>query len=164
MKSNMESKVNRLISIGILLVLGFWIPSHFSFTRTRSLDHRLFYITSPNREAAPGKDSYVMFRHDNPMIADLIRETRTDRIIKKVVCAGGDHLKVVHREFYCDGQMLGRAVERTPSGASIGHFEYDGIISQNKLFVMGSSPDSYDSRYFGFVDRQSVIALAYPVL
>jgi signal peptidase I/conjugal transfer pilin signal peptidase TrbI len=31
------------------------------------------------------------------------------------------------------------------------------------MFVMGEHKDSYDSRYFGFVDKSRILARAYPI-
>ena len=166
MANTLKSQINALVSISILLGLGFWIPSHFSFTRTDSLDHRLFYIAyySTKETNRVKNGSFIMFRNNHPLISGLIREAKTDKIIKKVVCSEGSMLKVVNRDFFCDGQKLGRATEKTPSGRTIEPFIYNGIVPAGNYFVMGNSPDSFDSRYFGFVEKKSIIALAYPII
>jgi len=42
-------------------------------------------------------------------------------------------------------------------------FSFSGKVPDGALFVVGDSPDSYDSRYFGFLRKEDVIKIAHPV-
>ncbi|EAL3751808.1 S26 family signal peptidase, partial [Campylobacter coli] len=35
-------------------------------------------------------------------------------------------------------------------------FIFNGVIPKDKFFVMGTHPRSFDSRYWGFVDRKDI--------
>jgi len=43
-------------------------------------------------------------------------------------------------------------------------FVYNGAIPDGMYFMMGSHKDSYDSRYYGLVDKDRFIGGAYPLL
>lgn len=163
MEITSKSKINVVVFFTILLLFGLWVPSRFSFTRTESLSHRLFYLTGKNEVYLP-RGAYVLFEMNNPTIMKLVEKTKTDKIIKKVVCTEGSTLKVADRDFFCDGQYIGTAIEYMPGSVNVSHFNYNGAIPEGSVFVMGNSPDSYDSRYFGFVEKKAVIARAYPIL
>ncbi len=67
-------------------------------------------------------------------------------------------------DYFCGKEYLGRAKDRTFEGAQLSRFEYVGVVPQGKIFVVGDSKDSFDSRYWGFLDKDKIIAKAYPIL
>ena len=48
-------------------------------------------------------------------------------------------------------------------GDRLENFVYEGVIGKGLLFVTGDHKDSYDSRYFGFINREQVTAKAFPL-
>ncbi|NYT27847.1 MAG: S26 family signal peptidase [Candidatus Thiodubiliella endoseptemdiera] len=42
--------------------------------------------------------------------------------------------------------------KKTGSGKTIKQFYYDDIVPQNKAILWGSNIESFDSRYWGFID------------
>jgi signal peptidase I/conjugal transfer pilin signal peptidase TrbI len=75
----------------------------------------------------------------------------------------GDHLKTLDRLYYCNGEFLGWAKEYSLKGERVENFVYDGVVPTGNIFVMGEHKDSFDSRYFGFIEAMDVAAIGHPV-
>ena len=83
---------------------------------------------------------------------------------KKVGCVSGDSLSVKWKKhYYCNGTYLGYAKDKSIKGNPVENFIHNGIIPEGMLFVIGDHPDSYDSKYFGFLRKENVKAIAYPI-
>jgi len=77
---------------------------------------------------------------------------------KQVFCRPGDSLEVTRFQAICNGKRS-RIVQGTDSsGEPVTPFRYEGTIPPGKFFVIGEHPKSYDSRYWGFIDRGQIIA------
>lgn len=164
--------MKRAVSWKILAVLaligiaGGLIPGRFCVTLTPSVKHRLFFLDRDLSRVKKG--DYVLFHLDAGKLGDLplpegVREGETVRAVKRVACSQGEHLRVVGRDYFCDGEPIGRAKELSLKGAPLSHFVHDGPVPQGKLFLAGEHPDSFDSRYFGFVDKEALAARALPI-
>jgi signal peptidase I len=145
---------------------GSILPSKFAITFTDSLDRRFFLVYRGNENIRKG--DYVLFPYS--IVRDQLEKKyrvrfpfSADYVVKKVVCAPGEFLESDGMKYYCDGVFLGYAKERSRTGVPTERFVYRGMVPEGKIFVMGTSPDSYDSRYFGFLDRSVVVGKAYPV-
>ena len=103
----------------------------------------------------------MIFRFASP----LLEQGKPQSLIKEVTCVPGDALQVDTRNrfFYCNGQYLGMAKVITLKGALLPMFVYSGRIPGGRLFVSGRHRDSFDSRYWGFLDARNVRAIATPI-
>jgi conjugal transfer pilin signal peptidase TrbI len=140
-----------------LAVAGAVIPSRFAVNPTPSLKTTLFLLR--NSPGAVGKGDYVVFRlgYTDPYVQDR-------KLVKRVTCDEGENLVVKGRDYWCNGrEYLGRAKERTLKGERLKSFTYSGVIPKGFCFVSGDHKDSYDSRYWGFLAKKDVSALAYPL-
>jgi signal peptidase I len=148
------------IFTAVLIVGGSLIPTRFAFTTTVSLNHRIFFLKhiSDIREIA--KHDYVMF----PMHTKLILEGKEFTAIKQVTCDAGDKLEVKGKDYFCNGKSLGSAKSKSLRGEPLTQFVFNGAVPSGMLFVTGHHKDSYDSRYFGFVRREDVKAIAHPII
>lgn len=158
LKENNKKKLGVVIFVVALLIAGAMLPSRFALTLTPSVPYRLFFIGG--KPELPVSGSYVLFEKDLSEIGGGHQE----KIIKKVACIEGSVLQAFERNYYCDGEWLGRAKEQTLEGKKTVPFIYDGKIPRGKMFVMGTHVDSYDSRYFGFIDRKEAKSIVYPIL
>jgi type IV secretory pathway protease TraF len=137
------------------LAMGIWLPAHISVTLTSSVGYRLFFLTEPE---------FRDFRQGDYLLFDKhLDQAQTDRLLKKVGCAPGQRLSAVEGKFSCDGHFLGRALARDAKGNPLPQFIFNGIVPAGSLFMVGSHPRSYDSRYFGFIHADSVFKKAYPL-
>ncbi|ARE80660.1 S26 family signal peptidase [Campylobacter helveticus] len=79
---------------------------------------------------------------------------------KYVKCQGGQTLKTKHLSYYCDGVFLGKAKNTDIKGKSVENFIFNGTIPYNQFFVMGTHERSFDSRYWGFVNKKDIKGVA----
>jgi signal peptidase I/conjugal transfer pilin signal peptidase TrbI len=85
-------------------------------------------------------------------------------MLKVVGCDEGDLLTVdCQKRFYCKGEYLVQAKEFSLKGEPLRHFVFNGPVPNGFMFVMGQHKDSYDSRYFGLVEKNRIRAKAYPI-
>jgi len=143
-----------------LSLAGYWFCSRLVFSISPSLSHRVFVLDRSGR--APRKGDYVIFRFASP----LFETEKPLRLIKEVTCSPGNTLSVdvPNRFFFCDGNYLGVAKVITLKGANLSMFVFNGRVPEGMLFVSGQHKDSFDSRYWGFLDLKKVEAIAQPLL
>lgn len=75
---------------------------------------------------------------------------------KYVRCKEGELLRTQDLKYYCEDYFLGEAKPTDKDGNKVETFIFNGIIPKDKFFVMGIHPRSFDSRYWGFVDRKDI--------
>lgn len=148
------------LAITVLLVAGTLLPYKISVTLTPSLKHRVYWlIRNPDKVV---RGDYVLFRHKE--LSDRMGIKKSEDVMKILGCNEGDLLTVdAEKKFYCNGEYLVRAKDISLKGEPLLHFVFNGTIPKGVMFVMGQHKDSYDSRYFGFVDKSRIMAKAYPI-
>lgn len=148
------------VLVTVLSLSGYWFCSRLVFAISPSLSHRVFVLDRSGR--VPRKGDYVIFTLTSP----LMENGKKQRVIKEVTCAPGETLRVDarNRYFYCNGIYLGMAKLITLKGKALPLFVFNGKVPEGKLFVSGQHRDSFDSRYWGLLDRARVEALAKPLL
>jgi len=148
------------LAITVLLVAGTLLPYKISVTLTPSLKHRIYWLTRNPDKVVRG--DYVLFRHKE--LSDRMGMKKSEDVMKILGCNEGELLTVdVEKKFYCNGEYLVRAKDISLKGEPLQHFVFNGQVPKGVMFVMGQHKDSYDSRYFGFVDKSRILAKAYPI-
>ena len=144
-----------------LLAVGTALPYKISVTITPSLTKRVFWINhNPDHV---GHGDYVLFAYRNETIANVLGK-RSEDMMKIIGCDEGETLTVdENKSFYCNGEYLVKAKDRSLKGVPLPQFVYNGAIPAGFMFVMGQHRDSYDSRYFGLLEKSRVRAKAYPI-
>jgi conjugal transfer pilin signal peptidase TrbI len=147
--------------LAVCLLGGPWFSNHLMFTQTESLRDRLYFVRSASAGEHFTKHSFVLFPLSHPYFKNGKRELAT----KVVRCVPGEDLVVTEsREYFCEGEFLGRAFEKDSKGTVLPWFRWNGSVPEGKLFVLGQHERSFDGRYFGFVDEAKVLGRAYPLL
>ena len=155
-QGTLKNKRVSILVIAVISGLVAWlIESHLLFTLTPSLSHRV-YLMGKAKEI--GKNDYVVFSMKGDRFAK-----DSDKLLKRVGCAEGDVLRTAGKEYFCNDVLLGKAKDFSLKGDRIPNFKYNGVIGSGFLFVIGEHKDSYDSRYFGFINKDQVVAKAYPL-
>ena len=132
--------------IAILLLPLYVVDKGFKrldFVTSESIDALMVFKTGEPAKVG----SYARFsmpRIDNP--------NALMNVTKRSVCGPGDRLKIENLHVYCNGELLGTQIEKTPAGYPLPVFSYDGVIPGHMGFAMGDHPASYDSRYWGLID------------
>ena len=148
-----------LLFIGALVFGGISIPSRFSVTITPSLKHRVFFLKKTFDGSEIKKGDHVLFN----MSTSYINNGKRFNAIKEVSCVSREYLTVKDKNYFCNGQFIGHAKDISLRGEPVNNFLFDGQIPEGMIFVTGSHKDSYDSKYFGFLRRKDVKAIAYPI-
>lgn len=179
-----KQRVRVIIFILALSVLGWIIPTKFTVSLTPSLRYHVFYLYRNPQMTDLHKGDYVLFEKSSK----YLKNGEPLKLIKQIGCDAGDYLIEVNRDYYClstlkghsieeikqsllrktplnglEPEYLGRAKIKSLKGEPLDNFKFSGQVPGGKCYVAGSHPDSFDSRYFGFIDKQTVIAKAYPV-
>ena len=147
---------DRFIIAALCLITGFYaakIPQRLTITKTKSVKHRIFWSVKPDlKKLAYGKYIRAMVHLDLPKF-----KCDPCSIVKKVGCKAGDHLEEQGGGFRCNGTTICHVKEGKDP------FKFNGVIPDGSVFLIGDSLDSYDSRYFGFIDEEDIDAFLIPI-
>jgi conjugal transfer pilin signal peptidase TrbI len=92
-----------------------------------------------------------------PFFKDTRYHKKGEIFVKYAKCLAGDKLEVKGLKYYCNGKYFASAVTKDSKGVPVKHFIYNGIIPQDKIFMYAPHPHSYDSRYWGFLNKDKII-------
>lgn len=120
---------------------------------TPSVEPTLLY--KKNGQATRG--DYVLFRFKHSLISD-----DEVSLTKRVACVEGDTLaRTDAGHFYCNGQHIGHARKQATNGTELPMFEWGSAsVPTGKAFVIGDHIESFDSRYWGFIEIDKAQRLA----
>ena len=154
--------IGLVLATAIFIYLCSIIGKKIVIALTDSTSHTVYWIDN----SSPKKGDYVIFRLklNKRYFSDFIKKHEaTVTVVKRVICVPGDHLVVRKRKFFCNGKYIGTAKEYSLKGIKTKVFHYNGVVPKGDLFVIGSSINSYDSRYFGFIRKDEVQNTAVPI-
>lgn len=102
----------------------------------------------------PEKGEIIVFKYP---------EDPTRDFIKRVVAVEGDTIQMIDKKLYVNGKSVQEPfVQYTENSTRLGRLEPRDnfgpfLVPKNKLFMMGDNRDqSYDSRWWGYVDLKQV--------
>jgi len=114
------------------------------------------------------------FRHPHPGDIVVVNSPieKGVKIVKRVIAVEGQSIEIRGKQLYVDGELVPRPETARPSSAEILSRVQSGrdnlgplLVPEGKLFLMGDNWDaSYDSRNWGFLDGDLVLAKAFSVL
>ncbi len=149
-------------------LIGSQLPGRLFITLTPSIKYRLLWLTSDVKNVGTG--DYVVFLLNKKKLQGLSLPTELaedeDGIISAVKRIGCDEGEVLSREgeagrdFFCGERFLGRAKEKTHKGVPLEPALVQGTIPPGMAFMVGDNVDSFDSRYFGLVSKESFVSRA----
>lgn len=88
-----------------------------------------------------------------------------DRIIKIVTGVPGDKIKIKGTELWINGNHTDRLwLAKSLPKKTIGDFDVDFTLGEKQYFVMGTTKESFDSRYWGAINYEKIIGKAIPLL
>lgn len=151
-----------LLGVSSLLVLSFIQRFTISIPNIQSqcLETTMFIVDKHDIDIQPGDLVAFTFNKDDPHF------DKGMSFIKIVAAKSGDSVSVSQDELKVNGQKVGIAgmrhvvnfLELNPSD-----YEYDVVIEENELFVVGETIYSYDSRYWGAIDTSTILGKAYAI-
>lgn len=126
---------------------------------------RGWYLRAPAR--TPGVGTLVLLRLP-PDLALFAEERRylpiSVPILKRIAATSGDHVCEQHGTVRINGHLV--AIARTHDGAGrpLAAWQSCRTLRSEELFVLNTtSPNSFDSRYFGPLSSHSVLGKAIPL-
>lgn len=149
-----------IVALCLPLAREFW--SHFSISRTNSAGAHCFWSSFDFKRSDISQNKYVMFNLITKY-EPLCAGPKGCRVIKRVACDEGSRIDTVGKEFYCNGAFLGKAKDKSQKGHILKSYSYTGVIPHGYAFMLNDNPDSYDSRYYGLVKKDYVIAMVTPL-
>ena len=149
-------------------LIGSYLPRHLFIALTPSVKYRLFWMTLDTQNLSTG--DYVVFLLNRDCLQGLPLPTELaedkDGIIhavKRIGCDTGEELirkGKNGREFYCRKRFLGKTKEQSRHGEPLKPAQVQGVIPPGMAFLVGDNKDSFDSRYFGLIDKESFVSRA----
>ncbi|MFP4083391.1 MAG: signal peptidase I [Desulfonatronovibrio sp.] len=115
----------------------------------------------------PFMDKYI-FEFDGPQFQDIIvfefPEDPSKDFIKRVVGLPGDVIEIKDKKFYRNGQSIHEDYIQHRDRRVVDKRDDFGpyTVPEDSYFVMGDNRDeSYDSRFWGAVDREDILGKAW---
>lgn len=122
----------------------------------------LVYLWKPGMPQPPKIGDYVLARMPKTGLGVGAREG--DRIVKKVRAVAGDSIKIVGTELWINGKHADRLwLAKSIPGKAPGDFDAEYTLKDGQLFLMGTTQESFDSRYWGVVNREAFLGYAIPL-
>ena len=120
------------------LLVGLWLPTRIIVSTSASLEHRVFFMTTPNIKRIKNGD-YLVFNHDDTTFVHPGLHRHDQRYIKKVGCSPGQTLKRDDsNHFLCGQTVIGEALEQDSRGRDLPQFSFSGEVPDNNYFMVGA--------------------------
>lgn len=140
------------VSIAVMFVMLKATDIKFVIPESESVNGSLFLLQNKNIT-----NDYVVFEYNK---IDYKNYHSGKLFIKKIGCNSGQHLLVQDYKAVCNGRMIATILKKNEEGEILPNYSYNGVIPSSKFFALGEHPRSFDSRYFGLVDKARIIQSA----
>jgi len=156
--STKKSSLPIFILLGIIAHGVYTFNQNYSlgFSSTPSLPYTVFFVDKKNIDFV--KDDFIVF----PYPGENNYTFRTgEKFVKIASCFPNDNLTTNQNlEYFCNGVKIGQAYLNDSQGKRLAHFKFNGLIPNDKYFVTGTHPKSWDSKYWGFVSKNTILGKA----
>ena len=154
---NNETFRKRVLWIGFVafwMLAGTILSSNYGFycNMTNSFPQDYFIVKRHFDTQDLRKGAIVTTRvdFDTPYIS------KGKLLLKQIACDGGDTMRTVGKEFYCNEHLIAVALDKDAQGKELQQFEFNGKIPDGYVFLTAENPRSYDSRYFGLSAKAKI--------
>lgn len=87
---------------------------------------------------------------------NLKKNKKEVTVLKKIAAVEGDVVEIIDYNIYINGEKLGKIVKLKGLTENLPNTRK--VLSKDEFFLMGETPDSFDSRYFGTVKKKEIIS------
>lgn len=137
----------------ILSILSFYLTIGLNFTP--SMPQSVYIFNKRYSHVYNGDIVSFKLNIPNPYIP-------TDaKVIKKVFCKEGQYLTIEKTRISCD--LITENIKQKDldsKGRPLAPFNWQGVVPQGKFFAVAEHKDSFDSRYYGFIDLNKIIGVS----
>lgn len=138
-----QIKRRRFLALAAWCLATALVCERVQFVESKSIHYRFTFEAF----GKPHKGDYVRV----PVQQPLIDEGRKTHLTKQIVCVAGDVLTFDGNAHFCNGVEIDTInVRRMMDGTPLPIFNWNGPIPKGKVYLHGSHPRSFDSRYIGF--------------
>ncbi len=121
------------------------------------------YLSRMRVDHAPHRGDYVVARMPDSGMTVGAREGT--RILKAVAGVPGDHIRIAGTELYINEMHRDRLwLAKSLPGRQPGDFDTDRVLQEGEYFLMGTTKESFDSRYWGPIREDAILGYARPLL
>ena len=85
-------------------------------------------------------------------------------VVKIAAGVGGDTWRIEEDRLFINGEFWGDLHLMGSLGIPEGGLDGQGVIPEGRLYVLGTTPSSYDSRYWGAIAMSDVKGKAHVLL
>lgn len=162
-----------VVTVGFPRLVGPILKNHYQIGLDlqdfKCLPHTLYLFRSGRVNVAPETGNkirleygqYVSFiPYDNMMGRP---ELDGIRVVKIVAGLPGDRLEVKNDVAYINGKEWGGLTLLETLDAKKGSFDRTEVVPEGKVLLLGTTPYSYDGRYYGFIDQAVINTEAFPL-
>ena len=126
------------------------------------LDASLFLVSRHDNQIERG-GLYVM-----TLDRDMKNAKKGTQLLKRIAGVSGDHIKIEMDGVRVNGTEFYR-VPLAPVSRRLGLdmeklMQQEIVVPAGKIFVIGNTDKSYDSRFWGYLNESSVVGRAYALL
>jgi len=157
-QSTTNQVIRNIVIIGIFFSAGSVLANYYGvhFNLSNSFKEKVFIV---KKQFDPNKINRFDLISTYPPIENNY-VPKGEKIIKQVVCVPGQSFVTRGADYYCDGHRVAIAQNKDSKGKEIARFNFTGVVPKDNFFIVGDNPKSYDSRYFGFVERKNITGVA----
>lgn len=157
--------------LGVSLALGAVLALGVQQTAQRyrlALDVQKYYSCLPfdayliDTETTPPLARGTLIQFVAPPAAELF--TGEFEVVKLIAAVSGDRWRIEADELFINDQLWGRLPLLARLGLAPGALDGSGAVPEGAVFVLGTTPTSYDSRYWGPLPLDNVRGVAHVVL
>jgi len=145
------------MGIGLILLVGglklFGLRVGINMTRSQP---DWVYIISPVKVIRRGEKVAFLFQGSHYYPAGTV-------FVKEVIGLPEDQIENSSEGVWINGTMVGAVRATDSEGRAVEPFVYRGRIPKGAYFLMAHAPNSYDSRYFGWVGEEQIIGKVVPL-
>lgn len=152
-----------LVVVGLLLTgLRIGVDVQRLIGEPACMPSLLYLWHKPDRDT-PRKGDYVVARM--PETGMSIGARKGDRIVKQVAATEGDRVRIQGTDLWINEKHTDRLwLSKSIPGKAPGDFHRDSVMVEHEIFLMGTTKESFDSRYWGTLRREEIIGYAIPLL
>lgn len=123
-----------------------------------------FYVRAANEDIRVGAVVTAYARTVSPEYAEARAFVDpTDRFIKWVAADTGDEVCAQGQQIIINGVPAVRRAMQDGAGRTLPRWDGCVTLDANHVFLLGETPDSFDGRYWGPIDRQDIEAVWRPL-
>jgi len=139
---------------------GKWVLATDVQKYYRCLPFEWYVVTDLNKSVVAERGDLVRFQTPE----EVERFTGAYEIIKLVAGVAGDRWEIRDDRLYVNDNEWGPLHLMSTLGLAKGALDGSGVVPEGQVFVLGTNPSSYDSRYWGPLETRYITGKAHVVL